>query len=296
MNIRALLRQPVLTIAFHPGEARWTVGSRGAVRASGRIPLPDTAMSDGVVLDPQAVGDILRNDPAFPGAFRMQVALALPAQRTVFRTIEIPQLKGKHFAELAEREVRREMPMASDNAYLSWSRAGERDGKAVLFVVAVARDIMDSHVAAARAAGLHPQAADLRIIAAARAIGDADCVVACVEDAEVEIAIFRDGLPVIVRHVGLNHSHGNDAWLRQLGEELARTLKFYRDTHRDDPVAAGLPITFVGDAAGEAMRSEEVRDLTDRTAVLPPLRLPIDDKDAGGFAANVGLALKDIAA
>lgn len=296
MNIRSILRQPVLTIAFHSGEARWTVGSRGAVRASGRVSLPDSAISDGVILDPEAVGQTLRTDPAFPGAFRMQVALALPAQRTVFRTIEIPQIKGKHFAELAEREVRREMPMASDNAYLCWSRAGERDGKAVLFLVAVARDIMDSHVAAARAAGLHPQSADLRIIAAARAIGEPDCVVACVEVEEVEIAIFRDGLPVIVRHVGLNYAHGNDPWLRQLGEELARTLKFYRDTHREDPLAADLPITFVGDAAPAVMRSDDIHELTDRNAVLPPLRLPFDQKDAGGFAANVGLAMKDIAA
>lgn len=296
MNIRWLLRQPVLTVAFHTGDARWTLGARGSVRASGRITLPEDYMADGVITNPESVGAILRAAPDFPGSYRMQVALALPAQRTVFRTIEVPLLKGRQFDELADREVRREMPMASDNAYLSWSRAGERDGKVLLFVVAAARDIMDSHVAAARAAGLHPQSADLRVIAAARAIGESDLVVACVEHTELEIAIFRQGVPVIVRHVGLATTHGEDMWMRQLAEELARTLKFYRDTHRDDPLAAGLPITLVGDAAPDAMRSTEVHDLTERNAIIPTLRLVVANHDSGVFAANVGLALKDIAA
>lgn len=297
MNIRSILKQPVLTVAFHPREARWTLGSRSHVRASGRVPLPEGAISDGVILDPANVGMILRDAPGFPGSGRMQVALALPAQRTVFRTLELPLLKDRQFDELVSREIRREMPMMADNAYMSWQRAPDREGKGVAFVVAAAKDIVDSHSAALKAAGLHPQSADLRVIAAARATGEPDCVIADVEDDETEIAIFRDGLPSIVRHVDMTAGAPEGEWSRQLAEELARTLKFYRDTHRDDALAEKLPISFVGDAARRAMLSPEIAAQTGRQIAMPPLRLVLSpEQDTIGFAANVGMTLKDIAA
>jgi Tfp pilus assembly PilM family ATPase len=297
MNLRSILRQPVLTIAFHPSGVRWTVGAHGRVSASGRVPLPAGSLSDGVVVQPDAVGRILREAPDFRGKGRMQVALALPAQRAVFRVLELPILKGKPFDELVSREIRREMPMMGENAYVAWKRLHDGDAAATVFVVGVARDIVDSHVAAARAARLHPQSADLRIIAAARAVGQSDCVIASVEDDEAEIAIFRDGMPSIVRHVDLAQGIDQAEWARQLAEELARTLKFYRDTHRDDELAGAMPITLVGDAAPRAMLAPEIRELTGRDVEMPPLRLILaPEQDTVGFAANVGLALKDIAA
>jgi hypothetical protein len=57
-----------------------------------------------------------------------------------------------------------------------------------------------------------------------------------------------------------------------------------------------LPISFVGDAASEAMKSSEIHDLTDRNAIIPLLPMFGDRDDSGVYAANVGLALKDIAA
>jgi Tfp pilus assembly PilM family ATPase len=211
-------------------------------------------------------------------------------------------VKKGQLGELVSREIRREMPMVSDNAYVSWKRIDDIDGPgglhARVFIVGAARDIVDSHVAAARAAGLHPQSADLRVIASARAVGQPDCVIANVEDEEAELAIFRDGLPVIVRHVTIGGAMGGSGeWSRQLAEELTRTLKFYRDTHRDDDLAGDLPITFVGDAARRAMLSTEIGELTGRNVEMPPLRLVVTpEADTVSFAANVGIALKDIAA
>ena len=297
MIIRSLLRQPVLTVSFHQSDVRWTLGGRGRISSSGRVDLPEGSLSDGVVIQPAVAGRLLREAPGFPGRGRMQVALALPAQRTVFRVLELPAVSGKQFGELVEREIRRELPNIGDNAYLSWTRLADRDGRASVFIIAAARDVLDSHTAAARAAGLHPQSADLRVIAAARAVGQPDCVIASVEEDEAEVAIFRDGLPSIVRHIDMAPHLGEDEWVRQLAEELARTLKYYRDTHRDDELAEDLPITFVGDAAPRAMFSPEIRELTNRDIAMPPLRLVLSpEKDTISFAANVGLALKDIAA
>jgi Tfp pilus assembly PilM family ATPase len=285
-------------VAFHPNGVRWTVGSRGAVSRSGRVRFGDGTIVDGVIVHPDIAGRTLRDAPDFPGTFRMQVGLALPAQRTLFRVLEVPSVKDSQLSELVMREIRREMPMLNDNAYVSWKRIADVPGGAArVFVVGTARDIMDSHVAAAKAAGLQPQTADLRIVSAARAIGEPDCVVANVEEDEAELAIFRDGLPVIVRHVTLGSIGGVGEWSRQLAEELTRTLKFYRDTHRDDALADELPISFVGDAARQAMLAPEIAEVTGRAVEMPALRLMVfPEADTIGFAANVGIALKDIAA
>ena len=297
MNIRALLRQPILTLAIHDLEARWTIGGRGHIRRSGRVPLADELVDDGVVRDPAAVGAALRASPGFRGSTRVQAVVALPAQRSVFRQMELPALRGKQFDELAEREIRREMPMLADNAYVSWKCTGENDGKAQVFVVGVARDVLDSHVAAAREAGLQPYAVDLRVVAAARAVGHADCIVAHTEPNEIEIGIFRDAVPAIVRHVVMATATTDPAWHAQLGEELARTLKFYRDSHRDDAVVTRLPISFVGGVAQQAILSEGLSAATGHDVALPPLELAVAPAEqATAFAANVGLAMKELAA
>ena len=297
MNIRSILRQPVLTLAIHDLEARWTLGRRGHIARSGRVPLPPELVDDGVVRDPAAAAAALMASPGFHGSARMQAVVALPAQRSVFRQLELPALRGAQFGELVEREIRREMPMLADNAYVSWKRTGTNDGKAQVFVVGVARDVLDSHIETARAAGLQPLAADLRIVAAARAVGEADCIIAHTESNEIEIGIFRDGVPSIVRHVVMTSPDGDEAWGAQLSEELARTLKFYRDSHRDDEVVPRLPICFVGGVAQRAILAERLTASTGHEVALPPLLLEVvPEAEAACFAANVGLAVKELAA
>ena len=297
MSGARLLRLPVLTVAFYPEEARWTTGRGGRIAAVGRIPLTAGLVSDGVVKDPERAGEALRASGALRGIARMRTVVALPAERAVVRTMLVPPLGSAQLAELMEREVRRELPMLADSAYASWGRVGERDGHYELFVAGVPRDIVDSHVAALRAAGLHVIGADLRIIASARAVGAPDAIVAHVEDGDAEIGIFRDGVPSIVRHVALAAPPGDAAWTAQLTEELVRTLKFYRDSRRNDDAFDGLPISLVGGAAPRAVLAPDMRAATGHDVEMPPLQAHAEpEAQAVRFSANIGLALKELAA
>jgi Tfp pilus assembly PilM family ATPase len=296
MNIRRLLRPRVLTIAFHEREVRWTLGARGRIRTAGSAPLPDGVVRDAVILDVEAAGAALASAGDLGNAHMMRVIVALPAQRSVFRQIEVPAVARKQLGELIEREVRREMPMLAENAHLSWAIAGERGDNVSVFVVGAARDVLDSHVAAVRAAGMTPDSVDLRVLAAARAIGAEDAIVANVEDSEMEIAILREGIPSVIRHITMT-TGSSDAWNDQLAAELERTLKFYRDSHRDDEVVPALPISFVGGAARRAILAEQVAQSTEHAVAMPPLRLQVEPEDQTiCYAANIGLALKEIAA
>jgi Tfp pilus assembly PilM family ATPase len=187
--------------------------------------------------------------------------------------------------------------MLADNAYVSWTRTTEHEGKVRVFVIGVARDVLDSHIATLRAARLTPVAADLRVIAAARAVAEPDCIIAHLESEEIELAIFRSGVPAIVRYVAMSASVDDPAWGQQLTEELVRTLKFYRDSHRDEVEVDAFPISLVGGAAPQALFSAGLAAQTGHEVTMPQLRIPIrPDSDTARFAANVGLALKDLAA
>ena len=297
MNLRRLLRQPVLTVAFHEREVRWTVGGTGRIAVQAACHCRPAWCMTGSSSIPRPPALVLRESPGFAGSWRMQVALALPAQRSVFRQLEVPILARKQFNELVEREIRRELPNVVENAYVSWQRTGERDGKALVFVVGVARDVLDSHTAAAWAAGLRPVSADLGVIAAARAIGAADAIVAHVEDLEVELGVFRDGLPSIIRNISMTSPCGDPAWTDQLVAELGRTLKYFRDSHRDDKVIDDVPVSFVGGSAASALLTGDIGLSTGHPVSMPPLRLKVTpEQDTAAFASNIGLALKDLAA
>ena len=296
MNFRSLMRQPVLTISINRTAVRWTVGGHARISSSGSVAIPAELIDDGVVTDPEAIARILRESD-FRGTGRMQAVMALPAQRSVFRQFEVPNLNGRAFTEMVNREIRREMPMLAENAHVSWTRAGMRGDNAVVFVVGVARDVLDSHLATVRAAGLYPVSADLRIIAAARAVGQSNAIIANVEDDEVELGIFKGGVPWIIRYVAMSAPPMEAAWSDQLAEELARTLKFFRDSHRDDMEVSALPITFVGGAARQALLAPQVSAATGHEVAMPPLRIGLkQEQETVVFAANVGLALKDLAA
>jgi len=296
MNPRSILRQPVLTIAIHARETRWTLGRAGRIRARGQVSLPPGLVDDGVVADAGALGLLLREARDFPGSRRMLVMVALPAQRCVVRQLELPPLGGKQFNEMVEREIRREMPMLGDNADVAWKRISATADHAVVLVVSLARDVVESHVAAIRAARLQPAAADLRIICAARALGAADGVIADVEDDEVELAIFRRGVPVVLRSVPMAAPCGEPAWSEQLAEELNRTIKFYRDSHRHDESFDGLPISLVGGAAQYVETTGAVASATGRLVMVPDAYATVERETDPRFAVNVGLALKAEAA
>jgi len=297
MNIRRLLRQPVLTVTFHEHIARWTLGRGTQLTAAGSVALPEGLANDAVIVDPERAGAILRTAGGFPGTARMQTVVAIPSQRSVVRILELPSLPRNQFAELVEREIRRAMPMMGDNAHVSWKAKAEVDGTVFVVVAGVPRDVLDSHVAAVEAAGLRACSADLGIVAAARAVGLPRSIIAAVEDSEAEIGIFNHGVPSIVRYVAMSSRAGTAAWADQLAEELGRTIKFYRDSHRQDDILDGIPIRIVGGAARVAAASPQIPAATGQRAELAALQVSVPDtREAPAFATNIGLAMKELAA
>jgi Tfp pilus assembly PilM family ATPase len=297
MNIRSLLRQPVLTVAIHEREARWTLGRGGRIAGLGRVMLPAGLIDDGLITDVGAVARALSEAGDFPGTGRMQTVVALPAARSVFRQMQLPHVQGKAFAEFVAREIRRELPMVADNTYVSWRLIDAVDGIAQIFVIGVARDVLDSHVAALEQAGLAPISADLRVIAAARAIGRPTVVVAHIEEREIELGVFHAGVPSIVRFAAITAPPHDPAWAGQIGQELSRALKFLRDTRRDQGAEGNdMPVYLVGAGARTPGIAEEIARTLENPVLPATLSDALPEPEALRFAANLGAAMKDLAA
>jgi hypothetical protein len=295
MNFRRFTRQPVLTLVCYSDAARWSLGPAGQVHQAGEVPLPEGLVSDGIVHQPAAVAKLLREDGAFPGSPRHRVVLGIPANRTVLRQLSVPPIDEKRLDELVQREIRRELPMLHENAHVSWTSVARSADRITIFVAGVAKDVLASHVATAHAAGLSPESADLRIVAAARALDVPDAIVAHAEGTELEVAVVRRGVPVIVRTV--TSIGGRDAWPSQVAEELTRTIKYYRDSHRaDDMPSTALPVAFTGAASADLVIGGIGSMLEQEVSMPQPiLHLP-DESRAARFSVNAGLAMKELAA
>jgi hypothetical protein len=146
-------------------------------------------------------------------------------------------------------------------------------------------------------ARLAPVSADLRVISAARAVGRASVVIAHMEDQEIELGVFDNGIPSIVRSVAMSAPCGDPAWTDQLTQELNRALKFVRDTRRDDAGKnATTPICLVGAAARISGAADAIAEATGHPIMTPSFSDALPAADGLRFAANLGAAMKDLAA
>jgi type IV pilus assembly protein PilM len=116
-----------------------------------------TAIKDGAIDKPEIiakaaqelfrknlVGDITTN----------RVALSLPVAHAFTRSMYIPNLSEKETAEAVRTEAEQYIPAAIDDLYLDYSRAKASGDTNELFLVAMPKRIVDSHLLLTRMLGL----------------------------------------------------------------------------------------------------------------------------------------------
>lgn len=79
----------------------------------------------------------------------------------------------------------------------------------------------------------------------------------------------------------------------RLTEELARTLVFYNDSNRENPLDTSVPIYLTGDLTDVSEIAETIYQSTGHPVppLTPPVRQPPDFPTAK-FMVNIGLLLK----
>ena len=221
--------------------AEMTAGDPPTVVRAAQVPLPEGAVENGEVRQPEAVAEALR-ELWDRGSFKSKgVYLGVGNQRVVVREVSLPYLPPKELRDSLGFQVQEFIPMPVDEAQLDFDLLGEfeQEGRRMvrILLVAAQKGMVNAIVDAASAAKLDLLGLDLNPFALVRAVGTGDVGMDLEEagdEAVIDIGAHVTNICVharqIVRFVRILPSGGRDVTLavaRGLGveDDVAERLK-----------------------------------------------------------------------
>jgi len=291
-----VIGEKTVTLDFEGRDIRLLVATKRKVLRWASVTLPAELMDQGLIQAPERVGQGLARMLATQKASGRRVISSTTGFRSVSRMLTMPVVKPSLLDEAVERKIRQEMPLSADETYTSWQMIGRENGTMRVFALVMPRLIIDRQMEALQAARLKLRAMDLRPLALVRAVHRDEAIIADLEEHSFGVVIVSRGIPEIIRSVAQPDEAGEPKEkFDRLVLELTRTVQFFNDSHREQPIQADTPI-FV---SGSQFESAEMRKvLAERAArpvelPQPPLRLPAEFPVAS-YSACLGLALKKV--
>lgn len=290
-----LFPQSATTLHIEGDSVRLLVVRGGQVAEWGVEPLEPGLVQDGVVADPEALGERIKSLLAGHHVGKRNLVVGLTGQRCVPRILNFPQIDSRLLKEAVPREMKREMPVPLEEMYLSWQPIPGNNGQLRVFALGVARDVLGPGVEAVRLAGGTLRSMDIKPLSLVRAVGRSEALIADVEPESIDVIVVRGGIPATIRTISVRREIDTDEdKVRRLGEELSRSVKFYNDTHPEEPLEPSTPAYLTGSLAGLAASSGVVEGSVGHPVQppAPPLEYPAD-LPLATFMVNIGLALKE---
>lgn len=143
----------------------------------GAVATPPNAVQDGVVTDPEAVGDAIRHAMREAHISASAANVAVAGATVVVRTVKMPNMPEDALRKSIRFEAGRYVPSSVEESYIECEVLGMLDdGQMEVLIVASPKDIVESRLAAVAAAGLETENVDIEAFASYRAIVEADPV------------------------------------------------------------------------------------------------------------------------
>ena len=138
-----------------------------------------------------------------------------------------------------------------------------------------------------RFAGVQP-----KILALAAAVNSRSAVVLDVESNTLITSIITNGLPEVIREVGIDQNMTHSESVNLIGTQISRAVSFYDSLFPEDPLGLELPVFVTGQAEQFDSAIEGALDSLKyvRTDLPETLRAP-EDFSFEKYAANVGLVI-----
>lgn len=163
--------------------------------------------------------------------FRGEVVLAIPAEKTLLRVVSLPTTDAAELRSMAELQVDKISPFPIEHMAVACEalRAGEKSTLAL--VGAVQREVADALGQLLVRAGVVPHAIDVdalgwwQLLRDAGGVREAGRQVLLVADRPgLELMISQDGLPVLLRSLGLPRGLTRAEFVAEVAEEVGYTL------------------------------------------------------------------------
>jgi type IV pilus assembly protein PilM len=145
----------------------------------GQVALPQGAVRDGEVLDPQLVADAIKHLWATAKFSTKNVVLGVANQKVIVRQVDLPWMPGDELRKSLGLQVQDFLPIPIEQAILDYypiSEVTAEGGNRMLrvLVVAASRDMVFTALDAVKRAGLRATQVDLTPFAVLRALGRVD--------------------------------------------------------------------------------------------------------------------------
>jgi len=162
---------------------------------------------------------------------RGDVAVSIPSHAMLIRVIDLPPVDPSELASMVELQVDKFSPFPVETMVVSHEVIKRTDENCRVLVAAVRQTVVDDVGEMLRAAGVEPVRVDSTVLGWWRLLSDAHAleeetrqVVVILDGACRDIAVFQDGLPVVVRSLSLDSDASEEDVARDLAADVGSTL------------------------------------------------------------------------
>jgi type IV pilus assembly protein PilM len=125
------------------------------------VPLPQDAIADGSIRDPQAVADAIKQAVAKAGIKGTDAAISICGRELIIKKVQIPKVPPKEVNDVVMLEAEHHIPFAIDEVFIDHQTVGEHNGVMDLILVAVKKSKVTEYMSVVEQAGFTPSIVDV---------------------------------------------------------------------------------------------------------------------------------------
>ncbi|MCJ7733946.1 MAG: pilus assembly protein PilM [Anaerolineales bacterium] len=299
-----MFKRKTTTINFEGNEIRFLVVKGDNVRSWHTGKIPPEYMHQGQILKPEEIGNFISTTIKELKGSRRNVITSVTGQRSIHRIMRIPTIQDKLLEETIRRKTKQEFAIPLDENDIHWRILSRLDSQMILYVLAVPKIVIDSQVAALKEAKIKPRIVDIKPLALQRMVNQSTSIIVNLESFSLDVIVIVNHIPILVRSVPLETGNlTEEAKLDLLGQELARTVKYYNESNKTNRLPDDTGVYLTGelfDNSQVSNRLDENSDLGERlktrtsfSVQYPKEPYPVPKNlSITKYAVNLGLSLK----
>ena len=249
---------------------------------------------DGLILQPQAVGEAFNSLFKSTGMPRDRVITSIAGLTFTYRFISLPRMKPSLIEEAILRAAKKEISLPLDELYLSWQSIPGKGDEQAYFILGVPRNLIDIAVQTLKIANVEPYLMVLRPLALARTANRSEAIVVNLQPDCYDIVFVTGGMPTVIHTISPRSEGATlEDNIRRLADELTKTAAFYQSNHPEIKLSPTTPLLLTGDLAADSPASGLLQSEIEYPIepLIPAVKFP-DTLPVASYAATIGLALK----
>lgn len=299
-----MFKRKTTTINFEGNEIRFLVVKGDDIRSWHTLKIPPEYMVQGQISKTTEIGNLISKTIKKLKGSRRNVVTSVTGQRSLHRIMTIPNIQDKLLEETIRRKTKQEFAIPLDETDIHWRILSRSDSQLILYVLAVPKNIIDSQVAALKAAKIKPRMIDIKPLALLRMVNQATTIIVNLESFSLDVIVSINHIPILVRSVPLETGNlSGEAKLDLLSQELARTVKYYNESNKNNRLPDDTAVFLTGelfDKSQIANRLDEKSDLGERLKTRTPFSVKYPEGPypvpknfpISKYSVNLGLSLK----